>query len=108
RLARHDACPNSQDPGADCLTERPRLPPGEVAEFEREYLAHREEVLGMLAASFRGLSDQEELYQEAWTELLEMRARGERPRDVQQLLRTIAWRRARDRLRKLGAVAVDP
>lgn len=90
------------------MTERRRLPPGEVAELEREYLAHREAVLGMLGAAFRGLGDREELYQEAWTELLELRARGERPRDVESLLRTIAWRRGRDRLRKLGAVAVDP
>jgi RNA polymerase sigma factor (sigma-70 family) len=90
------------------LTERHRLPPTEVAHLEREYLEHREAVLAMLGAAFAGLADREELYQEAWTEILEMQARGDRLRNVRALLITIAWRRARDRLRKRMAVAVDP
>ena len=59
-------------------------------------------------SSFAGLSDLEELYQEAWTEALEMHARGQEINDVGARLRTIAWRRGRDRLRNLSATALDP
>lgn len=62
----------------------------------------------MLRADFGGVPDLEELYQEAWTELLELRARGERLTSVRGLLRTIAWRRARDRLRKMKPETLDP
>lgn len=75
---------------------------------EREYLAHRSEVLAMLRASFAGVSDLEELYQEAWTEVLELRASGQTVSDIGALLRTIAWRRGRDRLRKNQPSSLDP
>ena len=75
---------------------------------EREYLAHRREVLAMLGSEFRGLPDHEELYQEAWTEALELRARGQEIANLGGLLRTIAWRRARDQLRDWGAGARRP
>lgn len=76
--------------------------------MERAYLAHRDDVLTMLRASFTGVSDLEELYQEAWTEMLEMQARGQTINDIAGLLRTIAWRRGRDRLRKRQPTSLDP
>ena len=62
----------------------------------------------MLRADFGGVPDLEELYQDAWTELLELRARGDRLKSVRGLLKTIAWRRARDRLRKMKPETLDP
>ncbi|MFL5844346.1 MAG: sigma-70 family RNA polymerase sigma factor [Solirubrobacteraceae bacterium] len=76
--------------------------------MEREYLAHRSSVLAMLHAEFRGIRDHEELYQEAWAEALELQARGQEIANLGGLLRTIAWRRARDRLRKNAPEAIDP
>jgi RNA polymerase sigma factor (sigma-70 family) len=90
------------------LSSRRGLPPTEAAELEREYVAHRGAVLAMLRADFGGVPDLEELYQEAWTELLELRARGDRLKSVRGLLKTIAWRRARDRLRKMKPDTLDP
>src|SRR3954468_22574914 len=84
------------------------LTAAESRELESEYLAHRREVLAMLRAEFGGVPDHEELYQEAWTEALEQRARGMVIQNLPGLLRTIAWRRARDRLRNRSADAVDP
>ena len=85
------------------------LSPLESRELAQEYLAHRPMVLAMLRAEFGGLrEDHEELYQEAWAEALELRARGTLIHNVAALLRTIAWRRARDRLRNRTADAVDP
>ena len=83
-------------------------PPTEAAELEREYVAHRGAVLAMLRSDFGGVPDHEELYQEAWTELLELRARGDELKSVRGLLKTIAWRRARDRLRKMKPDTLDP
>src|SRR3954471_4604335 len=81
----------------------------ESRQLEQEYLAHRPMVLAMLRAEWGGLrEDHEELYQEAWTEALELRARGTAIRNIPALLRTIAWRRARDRLRDRIPEAVDP
>lgn len=65
-------------------------------------------VLGMLRGEFGGLPDHEELYQEAWAEVLSLRAQGKPINNLPALLRTVAWRRARDRLRNQGATAVDP
>ena len=62
----------------------------------------------MLRSDFGGVPDHEELYQEAWTELLELRARGGELTSVRGLLKTIAWRRARDRLRKMKPDSIDP
>jgi RNA polymerase sigma factor (sigma-70 family) len=84
------------------------LPPAEAVQLEREYLAHREDVVAMLRAEFPRLGDHEELYHDAWAELLEMRARGDRVTKPSGLLRTIAWRRARDRARKKRPDSIDP
>jgi RNA polymerase sigma factor (sigma-70 family) len=84
------------------------LPPGEAVQLEREYVEHREAVLAMLRAEFPRLRDHEELYQEAWAELLEQRARGGETSRMRGLLKTIAWRRARDRLRRRRPEPVDP
>jgi len=82
--------------------------PAEVAELEREYVAHRSAVLGMLRSQFHALQDPEELYQDAWAELLELIQRGGQPRSTRALLKTIARRRATDRLRRVRAETVDP
>jgi RNA polymerase sigma factor (sigma-70 family) len=80
-----------------------------VAEsMEREYVAHRASVMAVLRADFGGLPDHEELYQEAWAEALEIQARGEEIQNLGALLRTIAWRRGRDRLRKQTPDTFDP
>ena len=84
------------------------MSPAEVAELEREYVAHRSAVLGMLRSQFHALRDPEELYQEAWAELLALIQRGGRPRSTQALLKTIARRRATDRVRHERAEIVDP
>lgn len=75
---------------------------------EREYRLHRESVLAMLRADFYGVPDHEEIYQEAWTEALELKARGTQITNLGGLLRTIAWRRARDHLRGSHPIATDP
>lgn len=80
----------------------------ESREIERAYVEHRPAVIGMLRSQFGGVRDLEELYQEAWAEALELQARGETIGNLGGLLRTIAWRRARDRLRNKSADAVDP
>ena len=84
------------------------MSPAEVAELEREYVEHRSAVLAMLRSRFPGLADPEELYQEAWAELLELIRRGGEPRSTRALLKTIAQRRATDRLRMARADVVDP
>jgi RNA polymerase sigma factor (sigma-70 family) len=76
--------------------------------MEHAYREHREPVLAMLRADFHGIADAEDVYQEAWVELLELHARGERVRNVRALLKTIAWRRARDRLRRMRPDPLDP
>jgi RNA polymerase sigma factor (sigma-70 family) len=85
-----------------------RLTAVESEEVERDYIAHRAMVLAMLRGEFRWLPDHEEIYQEAWTEALELRARGEVIANTAGLLRTIAWRRARDRARKSVPDSLDP
>jgi predicted RNA polymerase sigma factor len=47
-----------------------------VRAVEREYREHRDSVLAMLAAQFPRLGDPEELYQDAWAELLELEQQG--------------------------------
>jgi RNA polymerase sigma factor (sigma-70 family) len=61
---------------------------------EREYVAHRAAILAMLGAQFPNLADPEEIYHDAWVELLELGQRGEQVRHHRALLKTIAWRRA--------------
>lgn len=80
----------------------------ETGATEQQYVAYRDEVMALLHSSFAGLSDLEELYQEAWAEVLEKQARGHAIHDVGALLWTIAWRRGCDRMRKQQAIAHDP
>jgi RNA polymerase sigma factor (sigma-70 family) len=86
----------------------PQLSAGESRTLELEYIEQRAVVLAMLRSEFAGLPDHEELYQEAWTEALEIQARGGQIVNLGGLLRTIAWRRARDRLRKHRPETLDP
>ena len=104
-----DRAASSYEPDVVALmSAQPLTPPSEAAEIEHAYREHRDPVLAMLRAEFRGIADAEDVYQEAWAELLELHARGERARNVRALLKTIAWRRARDRLRKMRPDALDP
>src|SRR5947199_10220616 len=86
----------------------PQLTAGEPRALEVEYVKHRAGVLAMLRADFGGLPDHEGLYQEAWAEALDIQARGGEIVNLGGLLRTIAWRRGRDRLRRQRPDAVDP
>lgn len=83
------------------------LPPGH-ADRERQYREFWPAVRALLRTRYSGLDDQEEIYQEAWTELLEYEASGNVVRDTRALLKTIAERRARDRLRNYRPVVADP
>jgi RNA polymerase sigma factor (sigma-70 family) len=77
----------------------------------RQYAKHRSDVLRLLQARFGAAlneSDREDLYQEAWAGLLEYRRRGRPTPDVAGLLKTIAFRRGRDRLRNRRAEPSDP
>lgn len=77
--------------------------------FEHAYREHRHAVLAMLGAQFPRLADPEEIYQDAWAELLELERSGERVRHHRALLKTIAWRRAADASKqRRRVVAVDP
>lgn len=75
---------------------------------EQAYVAYRDEVMTMLRASFAGVADLDEIYQEAWAEALELQAEGHEIRDLQTIVRVIAWRRGRDLLRRHQATTVDP
>ncbi len=75
---------------------------------ERLYRELWPAVRGMLRRRYAGLDDHEELYQEAWTELLEYEASGKEVHDTRALLKTIAERRARDRVRNYRPTVVDP
>jgi RNA polymerase sigma factor (sigma-70 family) len=104
-----DRAASSYEPDVVALmSAQPSTPPSEAAEMEHAYREHRDPVLAMLRADFHGLADAEDVYHEAWAELLELHARGEKARNVRALLKTIAWRRARDRLRKMSPDALDP
>lgn len=78
------------------------------AKIERDYRAYRDNVLGMLRSEFSGMPDPEELYQEAWAELLAMEAAGQHVQYRRAMLRKIAWRRASDRVRRNRLVPQDP
>ncbi|MCW3050646.1 MAG: sigma-70 family polymerase sigma factor [Solirubrobacterales bacterium] len=80
----------------------------ESRQIEHDYARYREEIMGLLTRGFSRLPDHEEIYQEAWTELLEMQAKGKPVGDLRMVLRTIAWRRARDRVRSDRADPFDP
>lgn len=75
--------------------------------LEREFVAHREAVLGMLRVQFSGVGDHEDLYQEAWAEAIERQARGEVINNFRALLKVIAWRRACDLYRKRVPVPTE-
>src|SRR3954447_2402940 len=75
---------------------------------EHDYRTHRDGILAMLRAQFPGVPDHEEIYQEAWAEALEREAEGHDLTEPGGLLRTIAWRRARDRLRDRSDDVIDP
>lgn len=80
-----------------------------ASELEREFEEHREPIMAMLGVQFPRLTDPEEIYQEAWAELLELERSGERVRHRRALLKTIAWRRAADTVkRRCRVLAVDP
>jgi RNA polymerase sigma factor (sigma-70 family) len=78
------------------------------AEIERDYAEHRTGVLGMLRADFPRLRDPEEIYQEAWAELLALEARGETVQHRRALLKKIAWRRAADAAKRRRPETLDP
>src|SRR4051794_4151079 len=70
---------------------------------------HRGAVVAMLRAEFPSLrTDVDELYQHSWTELLELRAKGQEIHNVRALLKTIAWYSARDVVAKKRPYYVDP
>jgi RNA polymerase sigma factor (sigma-70 family) len=78
------------------------------AGIERAYADHRSAVLAMLRADYPRLADPEELYQEAWAELLALERRGEAVRNRRALLKKIAWRRAADTTKRYRPEAIDP
>jgi RNA polymerase sigma factor (sigma-70 family) len=83
-------------------------PPVRNAGIERDYAEHRAAVLGMLGADFPRLRDLEEIYQEAWAELLTIERRGEVVEHRRALLKKIAWRRAADATKRRRPDAIDP
>ena len=78
------------------------------AGIERDYAEHRAAVLGMLGADFPRLRDPEEIYHEAWAELLTIERRGEVVQHRRALLKKIAWRRAADATKRRRPDALDP
>lgn len=76
--------------------------------IERDYAEHRPAVLAMLRADYPRLADLEELYQEAWAELLALEGRGEVVHNRRALLKKIAWRRAADAAKRHRPEAIDP
>src|SRR4051812_39054715 len=76
--------------------------------IERDYEVCRTPVCSMVRGHFPRLDDPEEIYHEAWAELLAMEARGEVIRNRLSLLKKVAWRRAADAIRDQRADAVDP
>ncbi|WP_028061858.1 sigma-70 RNA polymerase sigma factor region 4 domain-containing protein [Candidatus Solirubrobacter pratensis] len=76
--------------------------------IERDYEALRRPLRAMVQTDFPWLRDFDGLYQEAWTELLELEARGEVVQNRKALLKKIAWRRALDSSRHRRLVSVDP
>ena len=82
--------------------------PARDAGIERDYAALRGAVVAMLRVEFPRLREVDELYQEAWTELLELEARGEEVRSRRALLKHIAWRRAADMTRRRKVELMDP
>ena len=85
------------------------LSAAESQQVEDEYAQHRRDLIAFIKASFPSRTQEaEEIYHDAWAELLEFRARGGDVYDTRKLLRVIAWRRARDRVRDSHTVPVSP
>jgi RNA polymerase sigma factor (sigma-70 family) len=84
------------------------LPSTRDADIERDYAEHRSAVLGMLVADFPRLPDPDEIYQEAWADLLALELRGETVQHRRALLKKIAWRRAADAVKRRRPEALDP
>ncbi|MCU1675508.1 MAG: hypothetical protein JWM93_266 [Frankiales bacterium] len=103
-----DKAVSSQVLDADVLSRDRPTPAAYDADVEREYLEHREAVFAMLHCEFPRFREHEELYQEAWTELLELRAKGQRVDHPRALLKQIAWRRAADAARRRRPEVLDP
>lgn len=82
--------------------------PSPTRDAAHEYGAHEQAVYAMLSSVYPNLADQQEIYQEAWLDLLEMEARGERIAHTRGLLKTLAHRRARDRVRRRRPEVIDP
>ena len=76
--------------------------------WEREYREHRTMALAMLARDFPSLPDHDEIYHEALTQALELRAEGHDVENLGGLLRAIVWRHACDLTRVICPDAVDP
>src|SRR5437764_9962922 len=77
----------------------------------RHYEHHRTAVHALLRARFGSALtevDRDDLYHEAWAGVLEHRQRGRATPDLLGLLKTIAFRRGRDRLRNASADPTDP
>lgn len=83
-------------------------PSARDAGIERDYAEHRAAILGMLGADFPRLRDAEEIYHEAWAELLTLERRGEVVQHRRALLKKIAWRRAADATKRRRPDAMDP
>jgi RNA polymerase sigma factor (sigma-70 family) len=80
-------------------------------DLTRDHDRHREAVLTMLRREFGDLLDEherEDLVQTAWLALIERRRAGEEIASTGGFLRTVAWRRARDRVRNASPDPVDP
>lgn len=80
----------------------------EPADLDRAFEEHRAAVLAMLRAKYRDVPDHEDLYQEAWLEALEKAKGGVPIANLRALLKLIADRRARDRLRDFSPIPADP
>ena len=107
---RHGACGSHVSDGSFASVPIPvRLSPEQAAASEREYVEHRQAVIGMLRREFPPLrSEVDELYQQAWIEFLELRASGTTIHNPRPLLQKIAWRAARARLRRRTPQPVAP
>lgn len=76
-----------------------------------QYTEHRAEVVTLLRSRFGSAlndSDREDLYHEAWAGAIEFERKGRDTPDLCGLLKTIAWRRGRDKLRNRSADPTDP
>ncbi|UTI66130.1 sigma-70 family RNA polymerase sigma factor [Paraconexibacter antarcticus] len=78
------------------------------AAADAEYRGHRDAVLTTLRLGFPPSLDREDILHQAWLELLQRRARGEKIENTRALLREIAVSRAYDARRRPPPEPVDP